>query len=359
MGAAVSLSGQRGVIRVATNPGCEKLAAMAVEGVRETDFYRQITGNPYPKEYGEREAARRRGRKFEDNLNRGDGELLKQAFAEFCGVPAGRMAVFDLETAVAGGTAARLNKRARTRGLLRDASQGQARYHVLVQPHFALNVPGFPRPFIFAADLAVLHSSGRYYVPGEIKSFIDRDNELEPGDLRLTRLQCGAELIALRHEMNGLGVDYPNTQAFHVFATPYGLSPSRPRLEDHANALSAIERAITVYADAKARVEGLRSFPGEPLGNFFEQLRPNFVEGCHASCVMAEECAHACQGTARQLGDDAHRLLGDAVTLPRLVDLIGGATPANAVEAAIATEGARIAADLGIAQIFAAARRVA
>ena len=98
--------------------------------------------------------------------------LLKQAFADFCGIPAKRMAVFDLEIAVAGGTAARLQKRVRTRGLLRDASQGQARYHVLVQPHFLLRVAGFTRPLIFAADLAVLHPSGRYYVPGEIKSAI-------------------------------------------------------------------------------------------------------------------------------------------------------------------------------------------
>ena len=68
----MSISGTRGIVRVSKNLACGLQAAMAVEHEREPDFYRRVTGEEYPGEYGERFSARRRGTKFEAYLHEND-----------------------------------------------------------------------------------------------------------------------------------------------------------------------------------------------------------------------------------------------------------------------------------------------
>src|SRR2546430_15375861 len=81
----MSLSGTRGLVRISANPQCEIQAAMVVESVREPEFYRRVTGTDYPREYGERVSARRRGTKFEANLHQNDAALLRKALAPLYG----------------------------------------------------------------------------------------------------------------------------------------------------------------------------------------------------------------------------------------------------------------------------------
>jgi hypothetical protein len=66
----MSISGACGLIRNAHNPDCELQAAMVAERVKEPEFYRRLTGQDYPGEYGERVSARRRGTQFESHLHR-------------------------------------------------------------------------------------------------------------------------------------------------------------------------------------------------------------------------------------------------------------------------------------------------
>ena len=89
----MSLSGARGLARVSQNPRCDLQAAMVSDGVQEPAFYQAYTGTEYPKEYGERVAARRRGAKFEANLHQNNAALLRRVLAEFYGLTAEEIAV--------------------------------------------------------------------------------------------------------------------------------------------------------------------------------------------------------------------------------------------------------------------------
>src|SRR5207245_3883310 len=84
--AEVSLAGTRGLIRISKNLACDMQAAMVADRVREPEFYRRVTGQNFPGEYGERASARRRGTKFEENLHTNDAALLRRALAPLFGL---------------------------------------------------------------------------------------------------------------------------------------------------------------------------------------------------------------------------------------------------------------------------------
>src|SRR5947207_1726195 len=98
----MTLSGTRGIVRVSKNPACEVQAAMAVERVREPDFYRAVLGRDYPREYGERVAARRRGHKFETRLHENNAAELRRVVGEHLGRDPEALVVRDFAQEVPG-----------------------------------------------------------------------------------------------------------------------------------------------------------------------------------------------------------------------------------------------------------------
>src|SRR3989442_6837326 len=135
----MSLSGTRGLVRISANPQCEIQAAMVVENVREPEFYRRVTGTDYPREYGERVSARRRGTKFEANLHHNDAALLRKALAPLYCYDAEDIRVRNFEDELPGArnSVARLS---RTRRVLSDLAAGRDVPHLLIQPQLALPV---------------------------------------------------------------------------------------------------------------------------------------------------------------------------------------------------------------------------
>jgi hypothetical protein len=333
----VSLSGTRGLIRVSKNPDCELQAAMAVRRVRELDFFRSVTGENYPKEYGERVAARRRGSKFEAHLHENNAAELRRAVAPVLGYNPDTMVVRNFADEVPGPVdTMRAVRLTRTRRVLQDLVAGREVPHILIQPQLSLPT-GSPGCFEYVSpDFAVLDPRSGFYKPGEEKSFIVRDNVADPADLDLTRRQAAAQILALRFEAGQLGVqDRVSNSAIFVMATPFGLRAADPAEEALDGAILEVKRALKVIDGARRRLEALERDGGGNLSNLVDDLGINVTEGCHQSCVMAEYCYARAGETPALLGDTAARLFA-GMDLDHVRDLVVGAVdPADADEQAL------------------------
>src|SRR5690349_13169845 len=81
----MSVKGSTALIRLASNPDCEILGAMVLEPGSERQFFKNVAGEDYDREFGERQSSKRRGAQFEQNAYAGDGRLLREAFAGHLG----------------------------------------------------------------------------------------------------------------------------------------------------------------------------------------------------------------------------------------------------------------------------------
>jgi hypothetical protein len=305
---------------------------MALARVDEKKFYRAVTGEDFPGEYGEREAARRRGSKFESNLHQNNAAKLRKALAALpgWGLDAEAMTVRNFADEIPGPPdtmrAARLT---RTRLVLKDLAAGREVPHVLIQPQLALPLEGGPSSTtdFISPDFLVLDARNGIYVPGEEKSFITRQNVAEPSDRDLTRRQAGAQILALRAETQRARIKAAvAARAVFVFATPYGLEPASAFEEQLDAEVYELTRAIVSIAEAKQVIERLRgsakNLTNLELSHLFDDLPRNFQEGCLGSCIMSAVCEKREAGTARALGDAATQLLGPDTQLVRAIDLV-------------------------------------
>jgi hypothetical protein len=336
----MTLSGTRGIIRVSKNPACELQAAMAVERVREPDFYQSVTGNAYPREYGERVAARRRGHKFETRLHENNAAELRRVVGEHRGVDPEGLVVRDFAEEVPGPpTTMRSQRLARTRRVMTDLANGGSVPDILIQPQFALPL-GAPGAFEYVSpDFAMLRPDLGMYVPGEEKSFIVRANRPEPADLDLTRRQAAIQILALRAEARLVALhDRVTKRAVFVMATPYGLRAA-PIVEEHLDAaIIEVERAIERYMAARQKLDALRSHTYAPLEMLVDELDIAPCEECHRSCVMGDYCFPRAAEQPIQLGDRPARFLG-TTSISRVEDLLAGrANPAGEDESVVLAE---------------------
>lgn len=346
----MSISGTRGLVRVSKNPACTLQAAMAVEQVKEPEFYRSVTGKEYPGEYGERPSARRRGSKFEGNLHQNDAALLKQAVGPTFGLDPADMVVRNFAEEIPGPPDTmrwqRLNRMWR---ILKDQADGKPVPHLLIQPQ--LQLPTGEGRFEFVSpDFMVLDERAGTYVPGEEKSFIVRRGVVDSQDLDLTRRQAAAQILALRALTEPHGIsNRVQDKAVFVFATPYGLKPSPAVVEPVEAEIREILRALKSMQLARRMLEERRRHVKEtPLRELVDELPHNFQESCYGSCVMAAVCEARHGGTARVLGDAAADLLGPDASLDRLAELLAGLEPATAEENEIAAALRKAAAAMDV-----------
>lgn len=320
----MSVKGSTALVRLASNPGCEVLGAMVLQFGSERRFYERVVGKPYDREFGERQSSKRRGAQFEQNAYAGDARLLREAFAELCGAAADDLIVRNLFDDHPGTKDdARVARLRITRGILADAHAGKSAPHIIVQPQLLLPTKPGPKPFFFIGpDLLVRSRETGVYMPGDLKSFIVRENEVAPSDLARVRLQLGAQVLALRHEYNRVdsSIVVPGNGAL-VFSKPNGLRPHQPRIEDVEGAVEAIRIGVAAFLRHRQRIDGLRA-GAEPY-TVVADLKPSFQDSCLSTCVMAQYCRQHVAGTAADLGDAAGEVLGD-VTIEHLVGLLTG-----------------------------------
>jgi hypothetical protein len=336
METAVSLSGTRGLIRISKNLECAMQAAMVADRVREPEFYRRVTGGDFPGEYGERQSARRRGTKFEENLHMNDAALLRRALA-----PQFR---FDPDTAVVrnfglelpgASTTIRAMKLHRTRRVLEDLVARRPVPAILIKPQLRLPIgPGFADFEYVEPDFMVLDPAAMVYVPGEEKSFIVREGVADASDLELTRRQAAVQIHALRAEAARLGVqDRVLDRAAFVFATPFGLLPA-PAVEEFLySEVHEIAGAVEVLRRTRTKLNALRQAIATPLEHLVDELPSRFQERCIGSCILAAWCEGNRRDRALVIGDDAVDLLGNEMAVSRAAALLAGAPPDSPREA--------------------------
>lgn len=335
----MSLSGARGLGRMATNLDCDILSAMVADHYREDTLYRDLTGRRYPREYGERISARRRGAKFEANLYQNNAALLRKATGALFGYDPDSMWVRNFLEELPGSRLDRLAFRSsRFRQILRDLRDGKHVPDLIIQPAMVLAIGSGPRDFTFVSpDCVVLDRSAGIYVPAELKSFIERDVGPNPQDLAPTRLQAAAQVIALRGEAARLGLAAQvAARAVLIFATPYGLAPTPGREERLQAEVYQIGRAITKLRRAKEELARQRAVDQASLPDLVPELRSNYQESCIASCALADICRQGHAGRAAELGDAAVEMFGPDADLDRLADLAIGAEPRTPWESEIA-----------------------
>lgn len=326
----MTLSGARSLIRVSQNPTCELLLGMVILGVQEVEFYEQLTGEHYPREYGERTAARKRGLAFEANLYRNDAILLREALVGYTGRSAAELQVLNLDDIAGHDASLRLDL---TRQLMADISDGRPVPDVVIQPELVLQIaPDYT--MAIRPDVLVFDHTVYMYKPLEAKSYVLRQSVANKADMQGTRLQAAVEVEALRMEAGRTGLaDQVRTEALYVFATPYGLHPHPTVVERLDGASREVRRAFAALRWFKAQLDASGITTGLQLAAQSTSLRRNFQEACIGTCVLADVCKAQVSGRARALGDAAAALFGADAELARLEALLGGATPADQDEA--------------------------
>ena len=212
--------------------------------------------------------ARRRGSKFERNLHQNGAALLRKALAEFTGVDAERMYVRDLDDELPGTPeTVRIARYRRTVDIVADSIEGRRHPELIIHPELLLPVAGTNTGYLWVEpDFMAWDGQRGVFVPGDEKSFVVSDNEVDAGALERTRLQIGAQILALRqvyakHDR----ADRVANRGLLIFATPYGLRPDKPRLEDLEGAVREVSVAIKAFARHGAKIDGLRAIDKAPM----------------------------------------------------------------------------------------------
>lgn len=312
---------------------------MVVEHVKELDFYRSLVGDEYRGEYGERVSAHRRGTAFERAAFDNDAAQLKAALAPRFDYQVEDMWARNFAEEVPGPpTTMRAARLHRLSLIFRDLAAGKRVPELLLQPQLRIPV----RPVVgyfeyIAPDFMVLDPDRRMYVPGELKSFAERDGVASRADLDLPRRQAGVQVIALTTLAGRVGLaSGVREQAVFVYATPYGLKLGPPHLEEIRAECREIRRAIVQLAAVHERLQTLRSVEDTALVNLIDEFPADYQEGCHGTCILAGPCKEAAAGTARELGDEAREMVGPSMPIERLIELSAGAAPATPLEEEIA-----------------------
>jgi hypothetical protein len=321
----MSVKGSTALVRLAGNPTCEILGAMVMQEGSEKRFYERVVGEPYDREFGERQSSKRRGVQFEQNAFAGDARLLREAFAGFVRKDPDTVIVRNLVDDFPGAKDdARIARLRLTRSILADAAAGRQAPDIILQPQLLVPTQPGPRPYFFIApDILVRSPETGVYLPGDLKSFVVRENEVGKGDLARVRLQLGAQVLALRHEY--IRIDPAITvqaRGMLIFSRPNGLSPHQPRFEDLGGAVEAIQIGIGAFLRHRNRINGLRA-GAEPF-TVASDLNPNFQDGCLSSCVMAQWCRQRVAGRAGDMGEVAGDVLG-SISIDHAIALLTGA----------------------------------
>ncbi|HEX8599664.1 MAG TPA: hypothetical protein VF952_14265 [Chloroflexia bacterium] len=329
----MSFRGARGLVVASFNPACDTLLTMVALRVEDVEVYPLVTGRAYDGEVGERRGALKKGNKFESWLYANGARLLATVVAVEFGLRADNMQVEDLRKVRARRRQTLQEARlARTREILQRLANNLPVPDLLIQPAFAVSIaPGEYR--VVYPDYAVLSRWEQMYVVGEIKAFITRDNKAPALSLKRTRRQAAVEVIALREEAARFGLEgRVDDRAACVFGTVKGLNPSAVYQERLDAEVSEVRTALRRLERTSALGLGTSQSVEELFQNLVGTRAFNFEEQCFSICALHTVCRARIASQPTVLGDEAADALGAEVDLPRLAELIRGATPLTPAE---------------------------
>lgn len=326
--------GARGLEHLARNPGCERLLALSVLGVRASDAATALYNEPAE---GQSPFALSVGERFEARLFEDGAARLLALYIGKGRLPEGATAV-DVAARVPGtGEAARTRRSWLSLRLLRQHLAGDpAAPAVILHPRLSVDLAGVA---VVVEPDGLVVSDGVFRVI-EVKSYPDRAGKTDPSDLRGASRQAAVGLVALREALARLGATEVARRAPAwgdlVLRKPGTMEATlRPlTLEGElASLLSALDHAPA----ARARLEA-----GPPIRTAadLDAIRPDWRESCREHCGLNAVCKRQAEqaGALSLLGGAAREALAPAGDLHRALALLDGAAPSDAAEAMLAEQ---------------------
>lgn len=328
----MKLAGASALTRIAQNPECGWQVVMVRSGLNEPKFFQALTGESYPKEYGERNSARRRGAKFERNAYEHNAALLRAALSAHIGIAEADIWVRNLEDEVPGGQEVnRIHRWQRTMAILNDHVEGKPTAHILIQPQLQLTMQGLGKRagLFIAPDILFLDRASGRYRPADLKSFVVRGHQVAPADLERSRLQVAIQSLALHEALSVLRDERaPEHVGGFIFATPFGLKPHPPCIESLDASVDRVLKAIEALAAHARTIEAAKARDGATREILLLDEIPNhYQERCISGCALASVCQNRLGAKATVLGDSAAQILGRDFPIARAVELMTGAAP--------------------------------
>jgi hypothetical protein len=332
--------GARGIERVARNPGCLRLRAVTIAGITPATAAKLLG---LEDREGQSPFALSLGQQFERRmLQNGAAEVLTlYRNSGRLGVTESKVVNLD-ELASGPSLKARRRRESETLRLLRAKIAGDpAAPNLIVRPRLNISLVGVPHPI--EPDYLVAADADRFYLPGELKSYPDRDGKTAPADIRSACRQAAVGAVALLQWLRSQGLDPNLYQLDHadLVLRVTGLFMGTLRHMSIVSEIDSIQRAI---AEAPTNLDELEDMLGagasldDPavLGSVPNAYRSN----CKEHCALWEHCREQALA-ARQpnvLGDVAAEQLAAAGSIDRAIELMTGtgAAPRNAGEANLA-----------------------
>lgn len=302
----------RDLVSVASNPSCQRLVALRSLPVSERAAYRMLTGKEIPEGRGERTAALRHGKAFDQRLTRDRGAALREAVSNISHVKPQDASVVNVEQAceeLPGNPL--VEALTLTHCAMYEAATTGPQVDILLQPALELTVPGFGKSII-RPDALVLNRKSNTYWPLEAKAFPALDGAVDQAKRRALRLQAAVQLLALEQMQLLIPLPLPlPMRAILLVASPFALKPVPATLEHLESERDTIAQAITAISQEASRLTNhleRRSFEEALRGSTY-----HFQESCHLGCGLAAICRPA--GLPVTLGDAASHVLHDMVIL--------------------------------------------
>ena len=333
----------------AHNPGCEANTLSAVHNVR---MDKVAEGEGHPVTFGQSPFAIARGTTFEASLLRNGAERLLEALIEKGVLPPEATGFEDLRLRMNGGRRVQSLDQAiaATTDLLTRAAAARTPAERAALPALvAAATVRIPRGVmlpeaVLILDAVALRTDGDRpeLIVGEVKTYPDRGGHTDPGELAGARAQAGVYLHALQLTVAALGLAADLDIALHGFLVLTRPGSNRPSVRAGEELRYQAERARRGFdrlEQAALALPAVAAGVGEPAAVEEALLRmvidapTNYHEACLSFCDRAPGCyaAALAAGDPVVLGDDVRRFLG-AVSLPRALELLDGADPADPAE---------------------------
>jgi hypothetical protein len=336
----------RAIATATLRADCDRLAAVTFSGHDPAMLSAEAYG--IPANADQSTLALLGGVQFERGLTREECAAMRALLVER-GVltehEAGAADVLNVEAHVPGTSPTALSERERlTRHVLSMKLAGASDAPTLVyHPRLRLRVG--EQSVAIVPDFLIASRRDRQYRPGEAKAFRDRGTVLtNTSALRMARLQAAVEVLALQDTVVSVASEVADgvldaTVSDAVPPARFELVlrsrvSSQPSLRRQAipHEVEAV-RGLLRHASRRVR-EALARIPaGVDLATRegLDAIPHRFTPECRGHCGLAAACE--AQGWARGepavLGPTFERAMGVVGSIPRLLELLGGAAPAS------------------------------
>lgn len=235
------------------------------------------------------------------------------------------------------------------RSLMRDLAAGRPVPELLIQPPLEITVALSDARVVYP-DYALLDPSTGMYVPGEVKSFIARDNRAPHMSLVRVRRQAAVYVVALQEEAERVSLSgRVSANALLIFASPYGMRPTDVYREQLDAEISEVQQALVVLRQTRygQSVSGAKGASAD-LKQMYNDGRINFIDQCMSICALYPLCKRRVTPTTRILGDDVAAILGQNREISRLDDLMRGAEALTEFDVSYVRAASEISVALGL-----------